>query len=562
MKITDLKDYHVLATGAPQSKTPEQPGYLSRVIDTVGADISSRVDRYGEIDKRPDTNPLEKTVQKFGQGAGLAANTLETIVGETPGVKQALGAVGTGINWLATSDFSPIKHLGDVVGQSETLQEVVHLYDTDKNFRDTVDGVANIARLGGDVSTAVESANYVANVTDKLVNNIKARPNGNVSPEIKSINGHITSSEQILQNIDQNKLATMGGEKAVIQRTSTNIIEGLKAQGQTDIANKVAQINPSDFSTLADYSSAVRGAVGQSGTPIAGVIPKEVTSVAKNISDDVLPTKNRFMNTEITKALDLTQGDVKNISLSTGNDVGEFIAKNKLIGQNVDETTKLLDSFYEKNYTQVRDEIAKVKTQYSQDTVPRYKEALAEIKTQINDVAGLQAANAEVDALLKKGILTLDDVQRAKELMDEHFSLYKATGDVKEGVAKSGLTNIRADLRSFIEQEVKKNTGADIQQLNNNVSTARSISDAIATRSTRGLTRATISAADFLTFLTGSTVASPIGGVLAVIAKKIYQSPSFKLKVVKFLDSLSNAKKEQLMNKIKNGEVPKELESL
>ena len=166
-------------TGAPTASPQftlgtKSPSYLDRVLDNTAADINKRVTRFDEIKAR-NTNVLEKGVQMFGQGAGMAAQTLETLVGEVPGVKQTLAAAGTGIHWLATSELSPIKHIGDAIGESQALQDVVHLYDTDKNFKDTIDGVANIARLGGDVAAAVESANYITSVTNKVAANVKTR---------------------------------------------------------------------------------------------------------------------------------------------------------------------------------------------------------------------------------------------------------------------------------------------------------------------------------------------------------------------------------------------------
>lgn len=279
----------------------------------------------------------------------------------------------------------------------------------------------------------------------------------------------------------------------------------------------------------------------------------------KTISKDIIPTKGRIVNTEVTKALDLTQGDVKNIALSTGNDVGEFLSSKNLIGTTVKETTDKLNNFSKSNYDAVRGEISKVKSLYPANTVPRYKEALTSIKQQIKDTPGLQKTNLEVDTLLKKKNLTLGDIQRTKELMDEHFSLYKATGDVKEGVAKSGLTNIRTDLKTFIEKQVELKTGADIRALNNNVSTSRSILDAIETRSTRGLTRANISTSDIVTFLTGSAVGSPVFGLVSVLAKKLYESPTLKLKFSKWLDGLNDAKRLEIQTNLEKGILPKEI---
>lgn len=465
------------------------------LTDIVGADIDNRVNRVGEILNRSDTNLLEKGVQVFGQGAGLAANTLEQTALKIPGVKQVAEGFGAGVNWLATSELSPVKHLGDILGENNTLQEVTKLYDTDKNFKDTIDGVANIARLGGDVGAVVDSANYVRNVTDKIIT--KVRATGDIPPTDK----------------------TFG--------LSRNLIE------------------PESPPPSGPNSTGVN------------------KGIVSNIAGEVIPTADRIVNSEVTRALDLTQGDVKNISLSTGNDVGKFMADKNLIGSNLAETVTKLKDFFNQKYTAVRAEIGKIKTNYKTASVPRYIEALTEIKNKIKDVAGLQDANAEVDALLKKKTITLSDIQRAKELLDEHFSLYKATGDVKEGVAKAGLTNMRSDLRSFIEREVKNGTGADIRSLNNDVSTSRSIQDAIETRSTRGMTRANISTGDIMTFLTGTGLSggNPLVGILSVLVKKIYNSATFKLSFSKWLDGLSDANKLQIKTELENGIVRPEIEA-
>ena len=173
-------------------KKTEDTNYAERLIENVGTDIYNRTERFGSILDNKETGTVEKGVQLFGQGAGLAANTLEQTVTQIPGVEKVVGAVGSGINWLATSKFSPIKYLGDAIGSNEKLQEAVQLYDTDQNFKDTVDGVANTARLGMDVSGAVETANFMTNVTNKLIN----------SPKTVNISGAVDAPAQIASVVD------------------------------------------------------------------------------------------------------------------------------------------------------------------------------------------------------------------------------------------------------------------------------------------------------------------------------------------------------------------------
>lgn len=156
-----------------QKVTPSVEPIEPKLTDIVGQDIAERTSRVGDILGRKGTGPLTKGVQVFGQGAGLAATTLEQSALKVPGIKQAAKAIGEGINWLTTSDMSPVKALGDVIGSNKTLQTAVRLYDTDQNFKDSIDAVANIVRLGGDVDAVINSANFATNVTNKVIKNVK-----------------------------------------------------------------------------------------------------------------------------------------------------------------------------------------------------------------------------------------------------------------------------------------------------------------------------------------------------------------------------------------------------
>jgi len=148
-------------------------------VESLKQDLNTRVERTGAILNRPESSTLEKGTQLFGQGAGLAANAIEKTAEQIPGVKQAFGAVGAGINWL--SESAPIKAIANQIGESKTLQEVTNLYDTDQNFKDSVDAVANIVRLGGDVQMAAAAVNFTKNVTNKIINRVetlKTSPSG------------------------------------------------------------------------------------------------------------------------------------------------------------------------------------------------------------------------------------------------------------------------------------------------------------------------------------------------------------------------------------------------
>jgi hypothetical protein len=454
----------------PQKKevVATEPSFL----ENLKTDILNRADKVGAIQARPETSILEKGVQTFGQGAGAAANVIEKTVEEIPGVKQAFGAIGSGINWLATSDLSPIKKLGGVIGESKALQEAVKLYDTDPNFKDSVDAVANIARLGGDVQMAADAVNLTKNFTSKI--------------------------------------------KTKIEPTVAGVKTSLENAG----------------------------------------------NATKQISGEVIPTADRIINEEVTKALQLNAADVRNIEASTGNVVGRFMADNNLIGNNLIDTQKLVKNFFDTNYSSVRSEIEKVATKYKPTEIPRYKQALTELKSQIEGVAGQENKLSEIDTLLKKKTVLLNNVQRVKELVDDTYNLYKVTGDVKEGVAKQGFAQIRSEMKNFIEKEVKTNTGADISDLNNKVSTSKSILNASEARSTSGLTKSNFKVGDLAIFGAGSMMGSPLFGAALLVGKKIIESPAIRFRVAKWLDTLSDARKLKIQEELSQGKVPVELKKV
>jgi len=298
------------------------------------------------------------------------------------------------------------------------------------------------------------------------------------------------------------------------------------------------------------------------GIKIAGQGIADIAESGAKVASDIIPTRKDVISGQITKALDLTQGDISNIKQLTNNDVGDFIARNNLIGANKEDTLKALKEITDTQYKTVRDEIGKVTNKYTSADIPRVKESLMLLESQVKGVPGLEETYKQVKSLLRKKDVTLSEVQKVKELLDDQFSLFKATGDVKEGTIKKGLANVRKDIKQFIEKEVKNTTGADIAQLNNDVSTGKSILNLASKRSTREFTRANVSLADLGFFGTGSMVATPLGGAAAVLAKRIIETPTVRLKIAKFLNSISSKEKTAIKNALIKGDTPKVLKDI
>lgn len=289
----------------------------------------------------------------------------------------------------------------------------------------------------------------------------------------------------------------------------------------------------------------------------------------KNVTRDVIPESDRVVNYQVTRALDLTQGDITNISRSTsragteGFEVGKKLAQENLIRSSKKETVQALKEWTQTYYDKVRELIKKADNQevtpdLNASEIPGYQQALKELKRQTGEVPGMEGSAAEIDMLLKKPNPTRMDVQRVKELLDEHFSLYKVTGDVKESIAKEGLANIRNQLKEFLETEVKKATGEDISEFNRNVQFGKSTEDAISLRSTRGLTRSNIRMGDLGFFGFGTVAGGPLGGLAAVFAKKLIESPTVRLRIAKYLDSISDARKAKIEKELQSGKIPED----
>lgn len=355
------------------------------------------------------------------------------------------------------------------------------------------------------------------------------------------------------------KVADTVSESPMVQKFA------MSKAGQTTarVAEDVQNVS-TGLGVIAGGSKATPGAVAQNtlkpkANVVAPTVPKQtVGGYIKSTVRDVVPTKQGAINELVTKGLDLSPGDLANISKSTGNDIGTWISDNNLIGKNKNETQGNINNFYKKNYDSVRNQIDSVPVTYTQPQIPRFVDALKQIQSQVKNVPGLEEASAEVQNLLIKKQLRLSDVQRAKELIDDHYALYNKVGDVAGGVQKEGIANIRKELRKFIEDEVEKNTGADIRAMNNNVMTARAIEDAIITRAPKGLTRANIKIGDLGIFGFGSFAGGPLTGLALLFGKKLLETPTVRLRIARMIDKMSDAQKMRIQQELQSGIIPQE----
>ncbi len=313
---------------------------------------------------------------------------------------------------------------------------------------------------------------------------------------------------------------------------------------------------------IAKLPAEAGNAVAEGISKVAAPKIAETVGATKSAIRDIIPTRQNLIDHSLARGLDLTPGDLTTIKEATGNEMGPWMAENNLIGNNKAGTQQLLNSFFQQNYKEVRSQVAKVDTVYKPSQVKGYVTALKNIYGKLNEVPGMEKQAVEAENLLNKQELTLEDVQKVKELVDKHLNLYNNMGDVRAGMEKQGLANIRNDLKSFIEGEVKKNTGVDIQQLNNNVATSREVLDAIDARATRGITRSHLTWREAAIGLGLTYFGSPIIGLAAVAIEKILTSSSIQLRFARYLDKLTDAQKAKISQEFRDNSLSKETKEI
>jgi len=333
------------------------------------------------------------------------------------------------------------------------------------------------------------------------------------------------------------------------------------------LASKVGNVSKvSEISNIGKTLSSASQAI-EPISAISKVTGKAARGVKNSkvgqIASEIIPTRTDIQQTELVKALDLTQGDLINIGKKTGNDVTKFIIDKNLIKDTPEAIVDALNDFRKTAKTEKANVISQVTSVYTPEQVPSVIKGLDTIFQDIDGVAGLEKIADEIKTLRSKKQFTLEDVQNAQYLIDENSSIYSKVGDTKSSKTAKGLDNIRKDIRSFIENEVDTatNGNTNIRKMNNDIQTSFAIEDAINTRATRNQTRNMVGLRDQLVLFGGATAINPAIGVGLFIGKKIIESPSFRLGFVKALESKPIAKVNKMITEIKNKTVSPETQA-
>lgn len=382
------------------------------------------------------------------------------------------------------------------------------------------------------------------------------------SPELQAVNQVGKFVTDRYGSLDKLKETFIEDPAGVLADLSTVL------SGGAGIASKVGNISKiSEISNVAGKLKTASQVVEpiNATTKVLGKVKSTVAnSTPGNIISDITPTISSTQKNQVVKALDLTQGDLSNISKKTGNDVTEFIIGNKLLKKTPEEIASALKDNRASAKELRNSEIAKVTATYTPEQVPGVVKGLDTILKDIDNVAGLETVADEIRTLRQKESFTLEDVQKAKDLIDDNSNIYSKLGDTNASKIARGLDNIRSGIKTFIEDEVSKATqgATDIKKLNNDIQTSYAIEDAINNRSTRDLTRQKLSLTDNIVLFGGGAAINPILGIGLVVGKKIIESPSFRLAFTDLLSSQPINKVKTIINEVKNKNISPETQKL
>lgn len=309
----------------------------------------------------------------------------------------------------------------------------------------------------------------------------------------------------------------------------------------TERGTSAAVRTATDIKSLADN-------ISQVSTPAVSVTVPTIKkgSVLGSIASDVIPKATEVRDQMIANAFKFAPvEDLARIESKTGNKIGDFLARNNLLKDNLKDTAQAIDDFYRKNYSLARDAIANADSVYTKPfTFGDLPEAKIVVDSLVTDLSKVDSPTFNVlrerlMAIQQSGEFDLLQLQEIKSLSDQIDSIYSRSGEVRPSLPAQAKDDAISGVRRFLEDRTKEAIDIDIRPINNNTMTAREIADASARRAGKASTASIVSLTDLSTLGFG-TVVSPFAGVGALGVKKILTSPTTQLRIARWLAGKSD----------------------
>lgn len=256
----------------------------------------------------------------------------------------------------------------------------------------------------------------------------------------------------------------------------------------------------------------------------------------------------------VAKAMGISTTDAKNILKENvaGVSPEEWLLKNKIISMKGDTPESVLQKLEQSataSKSQVDAALKGIKTTYGAvgddaakaSAMTRVSQALDTLETLYKDRPGLEKPLSEIAKFKGKvanGVLTLEDVNSVKRLLDDADLIYSKAADVQSSVAAKGLSVVRDEIKTFIEKEAKANGVPQVAEWNKNTQVAKAIEKAIKSASVRMDRKSTLSLTDYITGGIGSSFGGAVGGIGLVVGKKLLENPRFRTALASVLSRL------------------------
>jgi len=251
---------------------------------------------------------------------------------------------------------------------------------------------------------------------------------------------------------------------------------------------------------------------------------------------DIVPTRDALRDNLIATSFRLAPvEDIARIEAVTGNNIGEFLGRYDLIKDTPVETLSALNKFKSNNYNLVRDAISLVDEKFTFNDIPQLADTIDFLISDLKPRKSVeyQEALRIIEGIKESGTFDLSQAQYIKGVFDDIESVYKRTGDVRDAISAQDKANTISPVRRFIEDRVQEQyPEMNINVLNNNVQTAREISDAVIKRSGKADTSGFFRLGD-LAVIGAGNFHVPGLGYAAFFGKKLFESAPIKLRLAK-----------------------------
>lgn len=235
-----------------------------KVLDAAGTQIEGK--SFTDFNKEYSTIITARKILKAAQGRnqlGLTGNLTARFVSSIVG--GALGGV-------------PGEVIGAIVGPK--VGEVVAGTAAKSKFASFLKGgVEEVGKKGkqeappnhdATLPSKVGAVKDMPNKEGGFIKNPFYSKEGTESAISSTIDRHITSSKQILDNLPDTDLRSMGGMDALLARTQRNMVDALKSEGHDAQANLIDELNPKGYKDLTSFEREVLSR--------AGIAPEKIVS--------------------------------------------------------------------------------------------------------------------------------------------------------------------------------------------------------------------------------------------------------------------------------------------